>query len=669
LTESEQNSAGPNGYDALRTRAFEYISDHNGRVTEDDLIRFMFGAATKPALWRTLLVTVLGNDHRFIQVGNQTWALAGSDQTTSTDVVSFVAIDVETTGLRPRQHRVIEIGMARYTNGRCTERYSTLINPERRVPDYVRKLTGLTDSDLIPAPRFGQVAGEIAAFMGDLPLLGHNVGFDAAFLNAEFERAKLPAIKNQTIDTVPMAMRVLGRTMRPSLDRVATALGLQPRKYHRALADAELSAAVALRLLGMAAESGTTIEALIRSTRAAKPLPAGHGQSAGELLDRRHLDDLPRRPGVYLMIDANDRVLYVGKAKSLRDRVGSYYSQPLGYTRKMDGLVESIARIEHEETGSELVALLLESQLIRRHQPPYNQVLRNSESYPYIRIDPANPWPNLRIAKQRRPDGARYFGPYRSQRTVKDAIELLNRRFHLRTCSRGFKTPASYGNPCLELDLHRCDGPCVGRAIADEYRAGVNAVLGLLDLDRDDVLLDLEAELEEASEALRFEQAQRIRRELDVLTRLREEQEALASFALQEPCLIVQPAPHGDGAQILMIIEGRWWALVVVDSSTETAAAERLDSAWRRYVERGIEPIDHSGVDEANIITRWRKMDESQHFVVRIPDIAQPDWLSLVREAGSRLIAAAMPDQPTGDSAPETLVVASDDDGFGIGLT
>ncbi|HET7055225.1 MAG TPA: exonuclease domain-containing protein, partial [Thermomicrobiales bacterium] len=318
MTDSEQNTAGPNGYDALRARAFDFVSQHNGRVTEDDLIRFMFGAATKPALWRSLLVTVLGNDHRFIQVGNQTWALAGSDQSTSSDVVSFVAVDVETTGLRPTQHRVIEIGMARYVNGRCTERYSTLINPERRVPDYVRKLTGLTDSDLIPAPRFGQIAGEIAAFMGDLPLLGHNVGFDVAFLNAEFERAKRPAIVNQTIDTVPMAMRVLGRSMRPSLDRVATALGLQPRKYHRALADADLSAAVALRLLGMAAESGTTIDALIRSTRAARSLPPGHGQSAGELLDRRHLDVLPRRPGVYLMIDANDRVLYVGKSKSLR---------------------------------------------------------------------------------------------------------------------------------------------------------------------------------------------------------------------------------------------------------------------------------------------------------------------------------------------------------------
>jgi excinuclease UvrABC nuclease subunit len=251
---------------------------------------------------------------------------------------------------------------------------------------------------------------------------------------------------------------------------------------------------------------------------------------------------------------------------------------------------------------------------------------------------------------------------------VKDAIELLNRRFHLRTCSRGFKTPASYGNPCLELDLHRCDGPCVGRAIADDYRAGVNAVLGLLDLDRDDVLQNIAAELEEASAALRFEQAQRIRRELDILTRLREEQETLASFALQEPCLIVQPAPRSDGAQILMIIEGRWWAQVIADSATEAAAAERLEAAWRRYVERGIEPIDHSGVDEANIIARWRKLDESQRYVVRIPNTADPNWLELVREAGRRLVNADVLADPGDIDLTEVVIVANDESGSGFDL-
>jgi hypothetical protein len=143
----------------------------------------------------------------------------------------------------------------------------------------------------------------------------------------------------------------------------------------------------------------------------------------------------------------------------------------------------------------------------------------------------------------------------------------------------------------------------------------------------------------------------------------------LASFALQEPCLIVQPAPRGDGAQILMIIEGRWWAQVIADPSSKAAAAERLEAAWWRYVERGIEPIDHSGVDEANIIARWRKLDESQRFVVRIPATAEPDWLELVREAGSRLANTADSAEPDDCYLPEMIGIANDDSVSGAELS
>lgn len=634
MTDTTQHSSdNASGYDGLRDRAFAYLQERNGRVAEDELIRFIFGASTRPDLWRSLLPTVLGTDHRFHQPLPQVWSLASENQTDISTGLSFVAVDVETTGLRPREHRIIEVGLARFVNGRCTERYARLINPERRVPDYIRKLTGLTDSDLIPAPRFSQLAAEIVAFVGDMPLLGHNVGFDIAFLNAELERLKMPTLANASIDTVPMAMRVLGRRVRPSLDRVSTAVGLQPRKYHRALDDAELTAAVALRLMGMAVEAGASLQSLLHTDRVLRSVPSSRGQPAGNLLDRHHLDPLPRRPGVYLMIDANDRVLYVGKAKSIRDRVASYYSQPLGYTRKMDGLVEAIARIDHEETESELVALLLESQLIRRYQPPYNRMLRNSESYPYIRIDPANAWPHLRLAKQRRPDGARYFGPYRNRQTAREAIDLLNRRFGLRSCSRGFKTAKSYGNPCLELDLHRCSGPCVGRAVADEYRAGVNAVMALLDLERDDVLSQLEAELVAESERLHFERAQRLRRELETLRRLREEQQSVASLAHQGPYVIVQPGTTSGTVQILLIVEGRWWAQISATENESALAEERLRSAWQRYLELGIDAIDHAGVDEANIIARWRKLEGSVDFIVPIEDPSSPEWSAILQRA------------------------------------
>src|SRR4051794_10844360 len=258
----EPSQDAPSGYDELRDRAFAFVTDHGGTVREDALIQFIFGASTKPDLWRTLLHGVLGGDGRFMQTGSGTWRL--SSQTPNVDVaLSFVALDVETTGLRPDQHRVIEIGIARYSNGRCMDRYSELINPGRRIPEYIRKLTGITDSDLIPAPIFAALAPAIREFIGSHPIVGHNICFDIGFLNAEFGRIGLLPLENPTIDTVPMAMRVLGRTMRPSLDRVAHALGMPSRDKHRALGDAELTAAVALRMMAMAMERGESLDSFV----------------------------------------------------------------------------------------------------------------------------------------------------------------------------------------------------------------------------------------------------------------------------------------------------------------------------------------------------------------------------------------------------------------------
>ncbi|MDQ2683189.1 MAG: exonuclease domain-containing protein, partial [Chloroflexota bacterium] len=546
----EHDSESP--YAALRERALEYLRSRNERVSDEELIRFLFGAATKPALWSSLFRTVMSGDHRFIEPYPGFWSLASEPAPISARLQDFVALDVETTGLKPYEHRIIEIGLARYQNNRCVERYTSLVNPERRLPGYIVKLTGLTDSDLVSAPRFAQISGEILQFIGDATLLGHNIGFDIGFLNAELERARLKRIGNSTIDTIPLAMSVLGRRVRPSLDRVAAAVGLSRGGRHRALADAELTSEVALRLWSMAVQAGHDPHELIAASANRRGIDRPPGTSAATILDRQLLANLPSTPGVYIMVDAQDRILYVGKAKSIRDRVASYYTQPLGYTRKMDGLIEQIRRIDHEETGSELQALLLEAQLIRRHQPPYNRMLRNSETYPYIRIDPTNNWPALRLAKSPRPDGARYFGPYRSRSTARDAIELLNRRFRLRSCGRGFKTAASYGNPCLELDLKHCGGPCVGKADAVTYRDGVREVMAFLEGGGRELLESIQGEVAAAVDATRFEEAQRLRRAHDVLERLHREQAALSEMKLSAPYLIVLPSPAAGEYRVMM---------------------------------------------------------------------------------------------------------------------
>src|SRR6185437_12596865 len=152
--------------------------------------------------------------------------------------------------------------------------------------------------------------------------------------------------------------------------------------------------------------------------------------------------NFPAMPGVYLMKDAVGEVIYVGKAKVLRDRLASYYNQPLGYTRKMDGLLQSVQQIETRVLGSELEALLVESRLIKQLQPRYNVQLRNYELYPFIKVDIQHSFPRFYATREVSPDGARYFGPFRSGRIVDTTIELLQRIFPLRTCTRALPPTA-----------------------------------------------------------------------------------------------------------------------------------------------------------------------------------------------------------------------------------
>src|SRR5690606_16689882 len=212
-----------------------------------------------------------------------------------------------------------------------------------------------------------------------------------------------------------LATRLVPGLRRPSLDRVARAVGISPRKIHRAGIDAVMTAEVALRLEAEARRQGVAsfdaLKVMATSPERRSRNKVGRGRS---LVDRSLLDGIPKKPGVYLMRDHEGQVIYVGKAKNLRERVGTYFSQPVGYARKMEGLLEAISRIDTEVVGTELEALLLEAQLIRRYEPRYNTAMRAFEHYPYIRVSVGNRWPRVTLVKDRKDDGARYFGPYRS---------------------------------------------------------------------------------------------------------------------------------------------------------------------------------------------------------------------------------------------------------------
>ena len=394
--------AGGARYAFLQGRAKAFLIESGGAAHEEALIRHVFGSGGSPALWRPLLRQLLADPHAFELRADGYWCLPGFAPP-ATDApllrgLPYVVLDVETTGLKPSRQRVIEIAAVRVRDGREEGLFSSLLQPDRRLPDYISKLTRITQAMLEEAPRFAAIVDALLQFLGDDLLVGHNVGFDVAFLNGELRRVHRPALLNPRLDTLPLAVHLLPGLRRPGLDGVAAALGLPAGQRHRAEADARLTAAVLAGLLPLARQhglhsladlqriaSGSGEHVVRETTRLRYPTYDGAPEAVGRgraVLDRALLAGIPHRPGCYLMRDACGTVLYVGKARDLRDRVGSYYSQPLGYTRRLDGLLEAIGAIETVVTGSELEALLLESQLIRRYTPRYNTVGRNYEHYP-----------------------------------------------------------------------------------------------------------------------------------------------------------------------------------------------------------------------------------------------------------------------------------------------
>lgn len=622
---------------ALRAEAF--ISEQGGRASEDLLISHVFGSTGSPSLWRPLLRDVLAKHDGLKLRGDGAWLLAS--QTAVHGLLplrEFVVLDVETTGLQPSRQRIIEIAVSRFSDGEAVNHWESLCQPERRIPAYIVKLTGIDDDLLEGAPKFESIADTAQELIADAVVVGHNVEFDLGFLNAELKRLDRPPVVNERVDTLALATRLIPGLRKPTLRAVAERLGIPSatKNRHRAGSDALVTGSVALGLIEHARDAGFhSFDDLKAMARPATRRPKERMPRASSVVDRSLLATIPKAPGVYLMRDANERVVYVGKAKNLRDRVASYFSQPLGYTRKMDGLIESLSRVQVEVVGSELEALLLESQLIRRYQPRYNTALRSHEQYPFIRIDVSNPWPRVTLSKARKDDGARYFGPFRSAATARKTVDLINRVVPLRTCPRSFRDARSYGSPCLQLDLGRCLGPCVGRADRDEYMALVHQVIDYVD-GRDEALHEvLWTGLEDAAAALDFERASRLRRDLQASLALTAAQRRIREASEANWALVVTPGTETGRREVMVVLRGRMWAqLRVAELSQPDELASRLARCWERYAAFGLREPDHDTVDDMHILGSWLARHEGHPAILALGDRAsEPDWLALAEIA------------------------------------
>lgn len=223
------------------------------------------------------------------------------------------------------------------------------------------------------------------------------------------------------------------------------------------------------------------------------------------------LKKLPAKPGVYIMHDEADTILYVGKAVNLHNRVRSYFRKIHGRGPQIEKMVKQIARFEYIVTDSELEALVLENNLIKENSPKYNTLLKDDKTYPFIKVTVGEEFPRVLFSREMKKDRSRYFGPYTSAGAVKDTIELLNKLFKLRTCNRVLPRDIGEERPCLNHHIGQCLAPCQGYIDREEYRGRVDQALDFLGGNYNMILKDLEKKMQEASEALNFEEAIRYR--------------------------------------------------------------------------------------------------------------------------------------------------------------
>jgi DNA polymerase III subunit epsilon len=510
-------------------RLVELVEERRGPLSVEEAARCLFALRQAPAgLARSLLEDVVAGDSRLAWRGGRVSLASEPGEEVPLESARFVVVDLETTGLRPGQSRICEIGAVRVDGLVPAGTFETLVDPGEPLPRLVVSLTGIVDADLAGAPGPAEAVRRFLAFAGDSVLVAHNARFDLAFLDREVERLTGRRVAAPVVDTVGLARRLLaGRVSRASLASLSHFFGTSARPCHRALPDAQATAEVLIALLGLAQERGA--QTIADVCRLAAP-------RTRRIYDKRSLAfGAPSRPGVYLFRGAGDQVLYVGRARELRARLRSYFRTDR-QRPAVEAAIAAVERIEWRVLGSELEAGLEELRLLRELRPPANARGSRPDRYLYLK-----------------PKGESYsvtseptdLGPIRSRRRAELAARAL-----------AGATPG-------ELALLTAGGP----------------------------LPRLRAKLRDLSESLQYEDAARLRDRIAALEHVIAGLVELERLRAAEICLVV-PAVEEGWRRAFFVAHGRVAAVRALPRGPGAALELEAGVAEARAVTASLAPED-----------------------------------------------------------------------------
>lgn len=356
------------------------------------------------------------------------------------------------------------------------------------------------------------------------------------------------------------------------------------------------------------------------------------------------LKKLPGKPGVYIMHDKNDEIIYVGKAISLKNRVRQYFQSSRNLTPKIQQMVTRIVRFEYIITDSELEALVLECNLIKEHRPKYNTMLKDDKSYPYIKVTVNEAFPRVLFAREQKKDKAKYYGPYTSAKAVKDTIDLLQKIYRIRTCNRNLPKDIGKERPCLYYHIKQCDAPCAGYINESQYREEINHALEFLNGNYATVMKELEQKMSDASMNLEFEEAAKYRDLLNSVKHIAVKQKINSTSMEDKDILGIAKAGDEAVVQVFFIRDGKligrdhFYLTGVNGESNSTILSSFVKQfyAGTPYIPREIHT--KAPLEEEEVIAEWLTVKRGQKVFLVNPKKGTKSQLIDLAEKNASLV-------------------------------
>jgi DNA polymerase-3 subunit epsilon len=461
--------------------------------------------------------------------------------------VTFVVVDLETTGSNPAQDQITEIGAVKVRGGQVLGEFQTLVNTRVPIPAVISVLTGITDAMVAGAPPLRAALPAFLEFAAGSVVVAHNARFDVGFLKAACASTGATWPDPVVVDTVHLARALVTADESPNhrLSSLARVFRSRVTPDHRALHDAQATVEVLHGLIGRVGGLGVT---------SLEELAAYSGRVPQERRRKRHLaDGLPDAPGVYLFKDDAGRVLYVGTSVAIRTRVRSYFTAA-EQRRRMGEMVRLASSVTPIVCATPLEAQVRELRLIAAHQPRYNRRSRHPEKAVWVKLT-VEPFPRLSIVAQVRGDTTAYLGPFGSRAAAADAVAAIHESLPLRQCSQRI-SPHRRSPPCALADLGRCAAPCLGAITTELYAEIVARAAAAIAADPGEIVDLLDARMASLARQERYEDAATVRDRLGALLRGAIRVQRLAPLAAIPELVAARRSPVG-GWELVCVRHGR----------------------------------------------------------------------------------------------------------------